>query len=186
MPAELILDISGIDLKARPFGRGDIASYNPHRGALALLDAVVWHDETLDHGVAFLAVRPDAFWTSGHIPGHPIMPGVLLVEAGAQLASYMYYKRSKQTWFAGFTRIESAAFRGLVTPGNDLYILCRCIKYSLKHFVSDVQGILLGPDGAPQVVFDANITGMAFPKVGAVERTPLIETTLSAPQPSRV
>ena len=44
-------------------------------------------------------------------------------EAGAQLASLMYYKRSAQTCFAGFTRIEDVRFRGQVTPGDDLLLL---------------------------------------------------------------
>lgn len=162
MPTELLFDISSIDLSAVVHTREEIGHWNPHRGIMALLDRLVWCDETLDHAIALVEARSDAFWTSGHIPGYPLMPGVLMVEAGAQLSSLMYYKRSGRTWFAGFTRIEETAFRGQVVPGDDLYILCRCEKYHEKRFVSTVQGLVNG-----QIVFDSLITGMAFPKVNA-------------------
>lgn len=165
MASDLLIDISRIDLSSRMMDRAAIGALNPHRGTMALLDGVVWIDAPIDEGIAIKHVRDDEFWVPGHIPGHPIFPGVLMVEAGAQLASLMYYKRSQMTWFAGFTRIEDTTFRSLVVPGDDLYILCKCVKYSLKRFVSDVQGVVDG-----QIVFQGRITGMAFPKVGAEAR----------------
>jgi len=165
MPAELLFDISSIDLSARQMSREDIGRLNPHRGVMALLDGVVWIDEPVDHGIAVKHVRDNEFWVPGHIPGYPLLPGVLMVEAAAQLSSLMYYRRSGMTWFAGFVRIEDTTFRGQVLPGNDLYILCKCVKYSLKRFISDVQGLVDG-----QIVFEGRLTGMAFPKVGPEAR----------------
>jgi len=161
MASEYLFDFSGVDLNARLMDRADIGRLNPHRGAMALLDGVVWIDGPIDEGIAVKHVKSDEFWVPGHIPGYPLLPGVLMVEAGAQLASLMYYKRSGMTWFAGFTRIEDTTFRSQVLPGHDLYILCKCVKYSLKRFVSDIQGVVDG-----QIVFQGRITGMAFPKVG--------------------
>lgn len=165
MPAEPILDLSTIDLTRVIDDRAGIGRYNAHRGQMALLDAVIWHDETIDNAVGVWHVRSDEFWVPGHIPGNPLMPGVLMVEAGAQLASYMYYKRSKVDWFAGFARIEDCTFRDRVVPGDTLYLLSHCLKYGLKRFNSRVQGIVNA-----QVVFDAEVTGLAFPKMGTLAR----------------
>lgn len=163
MPADPILDLTSIDLRAVAMDRGAIAQWLPHRGELALLDAVVWLNSSMSEGVAVKHVRSDEFWCAGHIPGKPIMPGVLMVEAGAQLASVMYYKRTQIDNFAGFTRIDNMSFRGHVRPGDSLYILCREVKFSPKRFVTDIQGLVDG-----NVVFDGQITGMTLPQLGKI------------------
>ncbi len=167
MPSEQLFDLSSIDLSARIADRAEIARTNPHRGMMALLDAIIWHDGPVyDHGVAIKHTRADEFWVPGHIPGNPLMPGVLMIEAAAQLASWMYYKRSGMTWFAGFTHIDDVTFRGRVVPGDDLILLMHTVRYSLKRFISDVQGLVDG-----QIVFSGRITGMAFPNMGEPLRT---------------
>lgn len=162
MASELLFDLDSIDMSARQVDKAGIARLLPHRGDIALLDAIVWHDEACDHGVAIHHVRADAWWCSGHIPGMPIMPGVLMIEAGAQLASVLYYKRCARDWFAGFTHIDRTRFSGKVVPGDDLYILCRAVKFHERRFITDIQGVVNG-----EIVFDGNITGMAFPKMGS-------------------
>ncbi|HVZ95009.1 MAG TPA: hypothetical protein VG797_10920 [Phycisphaerales bacterium] len=164
MPAEVLFDISAIDLNARVADREAIARTNPHRGLMALLDGIIWHDAPLDQGVAISHARPDAFWAPGHIPGRPIMPGVLMIEAGAQLASWMYYQRSGEKSFAGFTHIDEVAFRGMVVPGDDLVLLVKCIRYNPKRFTSGIQGLVNG-----QIVFSGRISGMVFPSAEAAK-----------------
>jgi 3-hydroxyacyl-[acyl-carrier-protein] dehydratase len=168
MPSELLIDLEALDLSATAADLEGVAAVIPHRGDMLLLDSIVWHDEAFDHGVARKHVHDDEFWCAGHIPTRPIMPGVLLVEAGAQLSSWLYYKRSGAKWFAGFTRIENTAFRGQVVPGDDLLLLCRCTKYSERRFVTMLQGLV-----EDRLVFESTITGMAFPKDGDAPRVPL-------------
>jgi len=157
---EPFIDLATLKVTTPLMRRADIEQVIPHRGVMLMLDEVLWMDSTCDLGVAVKRIRDDEFWVSGHIPGFPLMPGVLMIEAGAQLASLMYYKRSAARWFAGFTRIENTVFRGMVVPGDDFYLLCRCVKYNIKRFISEVQGVVNG-----QVVFESLITGMAFPSV---------------------
>jgi 3-hydroxyacyl-[acyl-carrier-protein] dehydratase len=80
-----------------------------------------------------------------------------MVESGAQLASIMYYARVKTDKFAGFTRIEDTAFRGMVVPGDTLYLVTREVKFSMRRFVADVQGIV-----DDKIVFESRVTGMLF------------------------
>lgn len=171
MPTEPIIDLSRLDLGRRVMSRAQIEQFNPHRGLMAMLDGVVWLNDTLSEGVAVKEVRADEFWTAGHIPGRPLLPGVLMLEAAAQLASLMYYKRSDVLCFAGFTRIEDVAFRGQVVPGDTLYLLCKEVKYTPKRFVTRIQGVVRN-----EVVFEGQITGMVFPNLGNV-RDPVNEAT---------
>ena len=148
--------------------RAEIATKNPHRDLFALIDHIIHLNSPPTRCIGQLTVKPDDFWTKGHIPGKPIMPGVLLVEAGAQVASYLYYSKTDTDNFAGFTRIQDCAFRGMVTPGQTLTILVQEVKYSPRRFISDLQGIV-----EDQIVFGARISGMAFPNLGPIERKPL-------------
>ncbi|MCA9309940.1 MAG: hypothetical protein KDA21_01975 [Phycisphaerales bacterium] len=162
MRAQPIIDLSDIDLSARVADRDAIGEVNPHRGLMALLDAIVWHSDDYNEGIAIKHTTEDEFWVPGHIPGYALMPGVLMLEAAAQLSSFLYYRRSRMTWFAGFTRIEDTVFRGQVRPGDDLFLLARGLKYNPKRFITHVQGLV-----NDDVVFEARITGMAFPNVNA-------------------
>lgn len=177
MPTRLLLDLNQIDLTQRLMDRSAIARYLPHRGPIAMIDALIWRDGVPNAAVAVAHIPKDVWWRDGHIPGTPLMPGVLMIEAAAQVASLIYYMRSQKNWFAGFTRINDVTFRGQVRPGDDLYLVCVGQKYNPKRFVTSVQGVVDG-----QVVFDGEISGMAFPHLGeTIERRPLTETELRSP-----
>lgn len=154
---KMLMDLSTIDLTKPMYTRDDIAKYNPHRGNMALIDSILW--ETPDHkrGVALKKVRDDEFWVAGHFPDKAIMPGVLMVEAGAQLACFLYNIRRPDPKIVAFTRIDTASFRSMVVPGDILYLICSEVKFGRRRFISDVQGIV-----GNRLAFDARITGMAL------------------------
>mgnify|MGYP001203512514 CR=1 FL=1 len=152
-----LFDVSGIDLGAVVVSRKGMESYIPHRGIMLQIDAVAWHSPDFTQGVAVRHVRPDEFWCEGHIPGRPLMPGVLMIESGAQLASFLYFSRMDHRKFAGFVRIEDFSFRDQVVPGDDLILLSQEVKFSSRRFVADVQGMVRN-----KVVFGGRVTGMIF------------------------
>jgi len=157
MPARTLFDISHLNLDAVVMDRQAIAQHNPHRGHMALLDGVVWISEDYTRMVGVKHVRADEFWTAGHFPQKPIMPGVLLLEAAAQLANVSFSLRRSHPCLAGFIRIKDASFREQVVPGDRLILLAQESRFTPKRFTTDVQGLV-----DDRVVFDASIAGMVL------------------------
>jgi 3-hydroxyacyl-[acyl-carrier-protein] dehydratase len=149
-----LVDLGSIDLTARRFSKADIEKQNPHRGEMALLDWVVWTTPDYKKGVALKQIRDTEFWVPGHFPGKPLFPGVLMIEAGAQLACFLYNIRRPDPKLVAFLRIEEASFRNAVQPGDDLYLVCSEVKFGSRRFVSDVQGMV-----GDKIAFDARISG---------------------------
>ena len=79
--------------------------------------------------VARKRVRPDEWYLSGHFPGRPIMPGVLIVEAMAQAGAVAVLSeeanRGKLALFAG---IDGVRFKRVVRPGDVLELTCELAR----------------------------------------------------------
>src|SRR6476661_6353438 len=107
-----------------PFGRYEIESIIPHRDPFLFLDEVL----ELEPGARVVArkvVRGDEWFFTGHFPGRPIMPGVIMVEAlaqaGAVAALSLEENRGKLAFFAG---IDDVRFKRIVEPGDELTLTC--------------------------------------------------------------
>lgn len=137
----------------------------PHRGDMLLLDSVLWHTPDWMRCVGLTRLRTDAFWIPGHFPGKPTFPGVLMIEAAAQLSAFAFLASLSKPSLVLFLRIEDAAFRAAVFPGDDLYILAQGVKKQRRRFITDVQGII-GPPvrdtsaPPPKIAFEARLSGM--------------------------
>lgn len=153
----LLFDLSGIDLKRVVHDRAAIAKMNPHRDHLALLDAIVWEQPDFKRGIGVWHVKPTEFWVSGHFPGKPMLPGVLQVEAAAQLGVFLFNRRFPAPRLCAFTHINDVAFRSQVVPGDDLYLLCDEIRASNRRFQSRSMGVVNG-----KIAFEAEIAGIAI------------------------
>ncbi len=153
----VLFDLGDIDLSATFADGPAIERVIPHRGAMRLLDRVVWVADDFRSAVGVREVRDDEFWVPGHFPQLAMFPGVLMVESGAQLAAFVWNKQQPEPKLAAFLRIDRCVFRRSVTPGEDLMLLCVEVKKSKRRFVTDVQGLVEG-----DIAFEAQITGFAL------------------------
>ncbi len=155
MPAEFLFDISRIDLTQVAATPDEVGRVLLQKGAMRHLDYLIWADEANCCAVGVKDVRSDEFWVPGHIPGRPLLPGVLMIEAGAQLCSFLQQRKSEPDGFLAFTRCDDCVFRGQVVPGDRLILLAKEIEAGRRRFVSRTQGLVGG-----KLVFEATITGM--------------------------
>ncbi len=105
------------------FDVNDIMRFLPHRYPFLLVDRILELDG--DHrivGPKNVTINEPFF--PGHFPGAPVMPGVLIIEAMAQVAGVMIYRDlpGKEQKLIYFTGIENARFRRPVVPGDQLRI----------------------------------------------------------------
>jgi UDP-3-O-[3-hydroxymyristoyl] N-acetylglucosamine deacetylase/3-hydroxyacyl-[acyl-carrier-protein] dehydratase len=93
----------------------------PHRYPFLLVDRVVEIGELSAVGVKSVTINEPFF--QGHFPGHPVMPGVLQVEAMAQVASIVMMQRTENAGKIGyFMSADEVKFRKPVVPGDTLFI----------------------------------------------------------------
>jgi 3-hydroxyacyl-[acyl-carrier-protein] dehydratase len=157
MPPQLLYDISGIDLSHVLFDQEVIQEANPQRGAMEHLNAIVYAAPDLGRIIGYKDVRDDEFWVPGHIPGRPLLPGVIMIEAGAQLASFYTRKFVGWTGFIGFGGVDDCKFRQQVTPGCRMYIVGQLMWERHRRIHCRIQGVVNG-----NICFEAGFTGVQF------------------------
>jgi len=99
----------------------------PHRYPFLMVDRVL---EIIDDikAVGVKAVTINEPYFQGHFPGHPVMPGVLQIEAMAQVASIIMMRKTENAGKIGyFMSADSVKFRKPVVPGDTLFIHCELL-----------------------------------------------------------
>jgi 3-hydroxyacyl-[acyl-carrier-protein] dehydratase len=156
MPRELLADISNVDLETAAVPIEEVRKFNPQRFEMEQLSYIAAFDLEKGFSVGVRKLGSDEFWCRGHIPGRPIFPGVLMIEAAAQLCSFHYHKASPEDErFFGFGGVDGVKFRGEVTPGDTMVIIARMVEIRTRRAVFDTQALV-----GDRVVFEARITGM--------------------------
>lgn len=156
MPPELHCDPSQLNFNQVLAGRKEIERVNPQRFEMEQLTAIVHMDTTQHLFAGYKDVTADEFWVRGHLPDYPLMPGVLMCEAAAQLCSYYIMTSDlRQGDFLGFGGMENVRFRGPVRPGDRLVLIGKGIKMHRRQCIFNVQGFV-----GSTMVFHADIIGV--------------------------
>lgn len=155
MASELLLNLDEYDLNQVAISAEELDVHLPQTGDMRQIDNMAWVNDEASLCISVKNVRDDEFWVAGHIPGRPLYPGVLMIEAAAQASSVLYRLKAKNDVFVGFTRCNNVVFRGQVVPGDTLYIITREVEFRMRRFIAENQGIVNG-----QLVFEASVTGM--------------------------
>lgn len=126
MRPEQIYDLETLELDFNKplYNLQEIRKINPQRHEMEQLTGILHIDRSNDSIVGFKDVTHDEFWIQGHMPGFPLMPGVILCECAAQLAGF--YARKYQLLggdYLGFGGMNEVKFRAPVFPGSRLVLM---------------------------------------------------------------
>ncbi len=121
----------------------EIQSLLPHRFPFLLVDRIIELEPNVKiTGLKNVTINEPFF--QGHFPGYPVMPGVLIIEAMAQIAGILAYRSGVQGDTVYFMSIEKAKFRKPVIPGDQLLLKLNVLqqrgsvwKFSGEAFVDE-------------------------------------------------
>jgi UDP-3-O-[3-hydroxymyristoyl] N-acetylglucosamine deacetylase/3-hydroxyacyl-[acyl-carrier-protein] dehydratase len=110
------------------FDTDEVMQILPHRFPFLMVDRIIsFESETKCIGIKTVTINEPFF--QGHFPGHPVMPGVMQVEAMAQVASVLLFKLAKTTSRIGyFMSADGVKFRKPVFPGDTIFIHAELTK----------------------------------------------------------
>ena len=156
MPPELHLSTAELDLSRVIADQEAIRRVNPQRFEMEQLTAIVHLDPERHVIAGYKDVEADEFWTRGHMPGFPLLPGVLMCEAAAQLCAYYTVTQGLlQGDFVGFGGMENVRFRGMVRPGDRLVLIGKGVRMNRRQTIFNVQGFV-----GSSMVFHGDILGV--------------------------
>lgn len=156
MPPEALFEVWKLDFNQVVADQEQIRRVNPQRYEMEHLNAVVYVDTSQHLLVGYKDVRADEFWVRGHMPGLPLLPGVLMCESAAQLCSYyvLAYK-VLQSDLVVFGGLENVRFRGKVKPGDRLVLVAKGLRLNRRQVICNCQGFV-----GSTMVFQGDVHGM--------------------------
>jgi len=126
---DLILDPATLDLDNVIADLEEIRSYIPQRFEMEQLTAIVLADFEKRQCAGYKDISPQEFWIRGHMPNMPLMPGVIMCEAAAQLSTYFVQKYDLLgVEMVGFGGLDEVRFRDVVRVGDRVVMCVQLLK----------------------------------------------------------
>jgi 3-hydroxyacyl-[acyl-carrier-protein] dehydratase len=157
---DFLVDLAKLDFNRPVATAEDIRRVNPQRFEMEQLTAIVYIDEQNHVCVGYKDVTDQDFWVRGHMPGLPLMPGVIMLESVAQLCSYVSQKYDLLgAEMVGFGGLEDVRFRDPILPGDRLIVICKLDKERRgRMIVCKFQGIV-----GESIVVEGVLKGIPIP-----------------------
>ena len=116
-----------------------ITKFLPHRYPFLLIDKIIYLDRETVAGVKNVSMNEPFF--QGHFPGNPVMPGVLIVEAMAQIGGILVLNTvpDPENYLTLFLGINEVRFRKIVAPGDSLVMQCDLLA-PIKRGIAKMYG----------------------------------------------
>lgn len=163
MPPAALIDPSQYALDQPVLDLAGIQKLIPHRYEFTQVHKILAFDDDAKTCVGFREGSEDEFWVRGHVPGRPMMPGVLMIEAMAQTGVVHGHSRwgmNENHKWVGFGGVEKVRFRGIVEPGENLYIPGRMVRADARRGYLKWEGQIVRENG--DLICEATIIGMSF------------------------
>ena len=155
------LDLASIDLNHVVADRTAIEKVIPQRHEMLHLSAIVHVDPAQHLIVGYKDVTADEFWVRGHFPGNPILPGVLMCEAAAQITAYYTLTlKLNANVLMGLGGIENTRFRRAVLPGERLILVGKGVRVRSRMTLFNVQGYV-----GKELAFHTDVIGVVLGKL---------------------
>ncbi len=146
MPPPSLFPLDSLDFDNPEFDLDEVRKVNPQRHEMEQLTAVLQVDQEVPGLVGYKDIGDDEFWITGHMPGFPLMPGVVMCECAAQLAGFFARKYNVLGGdYVGFGGMNDVKFRFPVFPGDRLVLMAMVTKvrphrraeFDFQGFVGD-------------------------------------------------
>lgn len=109
----------------------DIQKLLPHRYPFLLVDRILECDNT-ERIVGIKNLTYNEPFFQGHFPGQPVMPGVLQLEAMAQVGGILLSKITGKVVVMYFLAVDKARFRRILTPGDQMRIEVKFLRMRMS------------------------------------------------------
>jgi 3-hydroxyacyl-[acyl-carrier-protein] dehydratase len=157
MAAETLIDFDALDLTQVIVDKAELLGTLHQRGRFEMVDGILHLDLTGGTVVGFKEIRGDDWWASDHIPGRPLFPGALMIEAAAQICTYhfLHVRTDLHGAFVGFGGVDKVRFRSVVEPDCRMVFVGRVERVRSRMFTYSAQGFV-----GRRLCFEAEILGV--------------------------
>ena len=158
--SDFLVDLDQLDFDKPIADIETIRELNPQRFEMEHLTGILFEDTENKLCAGYKDITDNEFWIRGHMPDMPLMPGVIQLEAVAQLASFFTQRHDLLgAPMVGFGGVDEVRFRGVVVPGDRLVLLIQLEKARRgRMIVARFQGIVDG-----NLVLDGILRGIPIP-----------------------